>query len=481
MHDAMDRRDFLKYLVGSGIVLCAGWELSVLLNACERGTDHGAKGPLDPRNVILITADTLRADYLHCYGNNRIGTPNIDKLAREGILFRNCFCQSTTTNPSHASILTSLYPKDHRVYLNTDYLPEDVRMISEYMRDAGFNTVGAVSAPHLNPEVSGFGRGFSTFISCQGPQATASQTNQNVLSWLRENSRSKFFMWLHYFDPHTPYTPPTAFGQGYYEGDPRDPRHTSMAEVAYPRRWEKNAALMEWLKGVTDIQFPIAQYMGEISYLDAQIGAVIAALYDQGVQGNTMIIFTSDHGEALGEHHIYFAHAGLYEATVRVPLIVWYPSSLQPDTIDSYVMGIDIMPTILDSCGVEVQASIRGRTLLSLVRGATEAIHDWVFCEHVANNQAMMRNKKWKYIKSLKNWRFNERFIITEGNRELYDLESDPGELNNCANDYPALEKELDEELVAWLEKTPPRRGPMAKPPVSEEVKENLRALGYTD
>jgi len=146
----------------------AGWNEPRIISTVRKKIECAEK-----INVILITADTLRADYLNCYGRKNIDTPNIDKLASQGVVFRNCFCQSSTTNPSHASILTSLYPKDHRVHTNTDCLPEELRMISEDMQDQGFNTFATVSASHLNPKISGFGRGFNTFITCEKPQVIA--------------------------------------------------------------------------------------------------------------------------------------------------------------------------------------------------------------------------------------------------------------------------------------------------------------------
>jgi len=285
-------------------------------------------------------------------------------------------------------------------------------------------------------------------------------------------------MWLHYFDPHAPYTPPEPYTKMYYSGDPRDLRNKTMEEVVYPKRWI-GSKYIEWLHGVTDIQYPISQYMGEVSYLDEQIGELLQKLYKYGLQENTMIIFTSDHGESLSEHHIYFAHAGLYEVTVKVPLIIWFPQKIGHKAVESLVMSVDIMPTVLDFFGLEFPSGIRGKSFLPILHGKEEEIHEQIFCEHVSKTQAMIRNKKWKYIKSLRNWHFGKKFLFTNGDRELYDLNSDPEELNNITNEYPEITEEFDQQLVAWLKDKKAITKPVKTPEVKEEVREKLRALGY--
>ncbi len=482
MQDKVRRRQFLTYLLVSGIATVSSGGLGAVLGACDREERRPADiTSSDPTNVILITADTLRADYLHCYGHENIDTPNIDQLAGEGIQFQHCYCQSTTTNPSHASILTSLYPKDHQVYGNRDYLAEDLRLISEVLQDNGFNTVAFVSVSHLNPGVSGFGRGFNSFISCTSREVEASVTNERVFSWFHEHqgSKSPFFMWVHYFDPHAPYNPPGRFRTMYYSGDPRDPRHSSMAEVRYPKRW-RNSRHMEWLEGITDIEYPISQYMGEVAYLDAQIGRLREGLVYYGLEKNTMIILTADHGESLGEHHIYFAHPGLYEVTTRVPLIFWYPCVFTPQITDNLAMSVDIVPTILDFLRIDQWHGIRGKSLLPLLQGGQEKVRASVYCEYW-ENQVMVRGRKWKYIKSLKSNNYHEKFFVTEGRNELYDVVADPHELINCADQYPKIVERFDQQALAWLRDRRVSEGHRSTPELSQEMEENLRALGYID
>lgn len=478
----MERREFLKYLLASGVA--AGTGVSGLLSGCDRKEDsQNSKGVLGKPNILLITADTLRADYLRCYGHSTIHTPSIDLLADQGVLFRNCFCQSTSTNPSHSSIFTSLYSKDHQVYSNSDYLAQNVRVISEELRDTGYDTGGVVSAAHLNPDVSGFGRGFNSFMQCQPHEIRAAVTNERALSWLRNRGERKepFFMWVHYFDPHAPYVPPDDFKSMYYAGDPRDPGNSSMADVRYPKRWI-DSPYIQWLEGVTDIQYPVSQYMGEVSYLDRHMGHLLGTLFHDGFLENTMVIFTSDHGESLHEHYIYFAHAGLYEPTTRVPLIIWYPQGLSPGIVDNLTMSVDIAPTILDFLGLDPWTGARGKSLVPFLQGRRADIHEFVFCEYW-KNQLMVRDRTWKYIKSLKSNSFHEKFFVIAGKKELYALDSDPQELNDCAAQFPTVVDRLDHEAVAWLSdtRTTISSGARKRQGIREEVQEHLRALGYVD
>ncbi|MBN2199406.1 MAG: sulfatase [Candidatus Aminicenantes bacterium] len=182
----------------------AGWSDPLIVS---RGIAKKISPPPRGANVILITADTLRADHLGCYGSPYVRTPNLDRLAKEGVLFENHFSNANVTNPSHITILSSLYAKDHDVHDNTTPVSPHVTLLPERLRAQGFRTAAFTSVVHLNPPLSGLGQGFDDFSFSPLIERSAALTNRAVFSWLDEHGGEPFFLWIHYFDPHVPYTP----------------------------------------------------------------------------------------------------------------------------------------------------------------------------------------------------------------------------------------------------------------------------------
>ena len=189
---------------------------------------------------------------------------------------------------------------------------------------------------------------------------------------------------------------------------------------------------------------------------------------------------TADHGEALGEHNIYYDHKGLYDQTMHVPLLFRYPGRLKPNVLDGLVGSVDIMPTMLDMVGVKVPKAVRGQSLLPFCKSDCSEINARIYGEHVNDSQVMIRTQEWKFIQSFASLPYHEKFRITKGDMELYNVGEDPNELVNVAQDNPELVSRFSKDIDTWLTDTmlPPRTPENL---MDEESKETLRALGYVE
>lgn len=535
------------------------------------------------RNIILITADTLRADYLGCYGHRIVKTPVIDDLATQSVLFENCIAQCNQTNPSHSSIFTSLYLKDHGVYNNSTLLNEGVLTMAEIFKENGFRTAAFVSASHLNPDQSGFGQGFDDFYTWPGsnpylkqlpPQRQAASTNRDVFSWIVEHHGERFFMWIHYFDPHALYIPPYPYNDMYSRMGTLGPQDKSEEEFFKNRfkleRWtekqfsflkagkgekrfterftdllqqndvssqlfartkdffeedfsfnnfvlwmEENSARLKkgqrpearfssWLdliiplieekkstctlldpqyKNVGDINYPISQYMGEISYLDEQIGMLLQRLKEFGLYDGTDIIFTADHGESMGEHGIYFTHRGLYEPTLKIPLIIKASKIMRGTRIPDVVSSTDILPTLLELHNIKWDGSFRGKSLMNMLGGKnSKSVENLSFSENANKFALSIRTERYKFIKDLETVDYYSFLLgkpqFVEGRDHLYDLRSDPGEKEDLARSHRELLQQFDKRAVAWLEDRLAVPQPEERQ-LDEETIKKLKALGY--
>jgi arylsulfatase A-like enzyme len=506
------------------------------------------------QNVVLITVDTLRADYLGAYGSSTVRTPALDRLAAEGTVFESCYAQTNVTVPSHLTIFTSLPLPDHGVLGNGRPLPRSVVTLPQVFAEAGYRTAAVVSANHLGPEFA-VGHALGTLDHYEAPRrlsepASAAETNRHLFGWIRSACKQPFYVWVHYWDPHMPYAPPPPFDGQYYDDDPYDARHTSMEAAIQPwhhyerrplrpllaahrdelRRlqdelkvsWatlrtlilergdlsqfadDPRAAarlrarldrlaeelranlplqpgLAAWLTNVRDLRFPRARYAGEVSYVDAAIGELRAELERLAIADHTIILVTGDHGESLGEHGIYFGHAGLYEASLRVPLVVWGPGRVAQGRRGELVSSLDVAPTLLGLAGLPVPPTMQGRDLLADSLPEIEIVS-------VANHgrQIMLRDGRWKLIRTLEGFYYVDAFAPRAGDRELYDLWADPAERVNLVSGEPETTARLDAKVDAWLavrstngSRQDRLRGTAVG--LSREQQEGLRALGYVE
>jgi len=395
------------------------------------------------RNVLLISIDTCRADRLSCYGYQRKTTPNIDAIAKEGILFENVVSPVPITLPAHSSMLTGTIPPYHGVHDNYDYrLGAGSVNLAEILKDKGFTTGAIVSAVVMDSEF-GIDQGFDyyndRFEDSAGTvpivQRKGAKTSQLALQWLEDHKNEEFFLFLHYFDPHAEYEPPEPF------------------KSAYAGRL----------------------YAGEIAYADYCIGAVIRRLKDLGLYDSTLLIITADHGESLHEHmektHDYF----IYQSTLRVPLIFRIPGVVGSKRVGDIAGLIDIVPTVCEILGIKAPKPMHGQDLSPYFgRRQPQRRDSHLYCECLTpqrryNTSSLLGvvTDRFKYIQTTQ--------------PELYDLVKDPHEVNNLIKQQPQHARILKDRLKQILEQSIRRDLPDGKPELDEQARRNLESLGYVD
>ena len=433
----------IALVTGAAVVLLA----SVLWILCIGLRHH-------PQNVLLITIDTLRPDHLGCYGYTKIETPHIDRLAAEGVRFETVVVPVPLTTPSHASILTGVYPTRHQIRDNAGFvLAADCPTLAEVLEAKGYATGAVVSGAPLAAEF-GLNRGFDlyddTFTSLAIPakrtgdahaipeknEKKGEEATAVALDWLRRTApkanHRPFFLWVHYYDPHVAYNPPPPY---------RD-------------------------------QYPQRPYDGEIAYTDACVGTLFDGMKKLGLYDNTHIILTADHGESLGEHGELTHGIFIYDATVLVPLILRTPGGWQRSTVcPRQTRSVDIMPTILDLLGAPVPEGLHGRSLVPVIADPSGPSDRTAYLENYANRI----NFGWCVMRAI---RTDTRKYIHSTNPEFYELDIDPGETKNRVNesDEAAPMKQALNTLVTDLAA---KAGPERTTPGSSAVLAKLRSLGY--
>jgi choline-sulfatase len=396
-----------------------------------------------PLDVLLVTLDTTRADRLGCYGDARARTPNLDGLAREGVLFRHAYAHVPLTSPSHASILTGVFPPRHGVHDNGGFvLGPDLPTLAERFVDAGYRTGAFVSAFVLDRRF-GLARGFATYnddmrgsAASRGPRDQAlaigsAVTVPRALAWWSRDDRRPRFLWVHLYDPHAPYDPPEPEA-GAFRADP---------------------------------------YRGEIAHMDAQLGALLRAVRRPPPgRAPALVAVVGDHGESLGEHgeptHNYF----IYEATQRVPLLLSLPGHLPAGRmVDPVVRAVDVMPSILEMAGLPVPPGLDGRSLVPLVTGASDKEPGPAYLESY-------HPRLWWGSRELLGLRTGPWLYIRSPRPELYDVERDPGATSNVAAGQPLEVDRLAQRLAQLVGVGDPLS---RRTTVDPGVARNLQALGY--
>jgi arylsulfatase A-like enzyme len=238
---------------------------------------------------------------------------------------------------------------------------------------------------------------------------------------------------------------------------------------------------LEWLKDARDVNFPISQYMGEISYVDEYVGRLLELLANVRIENNTIIVLTADHGESMTEHDVYFEHYGLFEDIIRVPLILYVPDApYPPKKVTALVESVDIYPTVLDLLELPVPEDLRGKSLLPVMRGESEVHRKNAYSEMAHGLQRAIRTDTYKLIESLSDGNENYSYMFHKGDLELYRLQTDPQEMKNRAVPDAAIASELRTKLNQWSKDFMKLESPEKKE-VSPEMQEHLRALGYLE
>ena len=400
-------------------------------------------------NVVLIALDTQRADHLGCYGYHRRTSPFIDGIARRGVLFERCYAPNIPTHPSFTTMLTGKEAITHNIVNIGGGVPlaDGVRLLPEILGEHGYATAAVDSMGRH------FTRGFDEYVTYQWDTSNPTVLRKAeavtaqalpVIMRLREQPRP-FFLFIHYWDPHTPYLPPPPYRRKFYprERDPYDPHNHSMDEVWTwePFKWY----LHQWLPGVTDAAYVINLYDGETSYMDRHLRLVFQALAP--VQGRTLVIVTADHGEILNEQLGYFDHHGLYEGNVRVPLILYWPGKLPGGRrVPGFVQNLDLAPTVLELAGAPDRDRMEGLSLLPSIFGLRDGNYDELYLSEATwEVKRAIRTDRWKLIDSI------EPDPHGRPMQELFDLEADPREQHNLVDEFPEQARALHARLAAWV------------------------------
>ena len=394
----------------------------------------------DARQIVLISIDTCRADYLSCYGHADKTTPNIDALAAEGILFENVITPIPQTLPAHSSMLTGTIPPYHGVHDNSGFQFATFNVtLAEILRDAGYATGAVVSASVLDSSF-GIDQGFDTYhdrmeSSVAGhivAETKGGKTTRHALDWLENHKDESFFFFLHYFDPHAAYEPPEPFASS----------------------------------------FASNPYAGEIAFTDHCVGRIVDKLKRLGLYDSTLIIITADHGEMLGEHgepeHKYF----IYQAAIKVPLIFKLPGHHKPRRVKSIVGLIDILPTVCSYLSIEIPKNVQGIDLSAGFQGKDIPVQDrHLFCESLwatmygANSLLGIVNDRYKYIQTTR--------------PELYDLIENAAESKNLVEEQQHRALVMQEQLAEMLEQSARPNDVGGESSIDAQTIERIQSLGY--
>ncbi len=427
-HDSTKKSDLLRAFVSS----CLHLGFVVLLCAFV----GCARAPARPRLILLISIDTTRADHLRPYGGP-VAVSTIEALAADGVLYKSAFSHSPQTLPSHASLLTGLLPFEHGARDNVGFTVDSrVATLAERLHQAGYATGAAVSSYILRKE-TGIDRGFDNYDAqltmAAGPEVTIAQVQRAGVEtvaaardWIAEHEKQPAFFFLHLYEPHTPYTPPSPYREQY----------------AQP-------------------------YDGEIAYSDALVSGLIEFLKKERLYESALIVLTSDHGEGLGDHDEQEHGIFLYQSVAHVPLVIKWPGPPRRAIVSTPVQLIDVAPTIVASVGAVPDKAWRGRSLVDL-DDRTDAPPRAIYSESM-------------YPRYHFGW--SELYAVTDGHNryilsprdELYDLDKDVAEKNNLATERRQTRDNMRAVLMPLVQPAN-----TARPrEVSTEDLEKFQALGY--
>jgi arylsulfatase A-like enzyme len=441
-----------------------------LLFAVSAACHYGARSA-ERLNVLLVTLDTTRTDYVSPTGGDPRVTPQLQALGERSAVFTHAVSETNVTNPSHLTIMSGLRAIEHGVLSNVLPVPPSVDTLAEAMERAGYRTAGFPAARHLGPEMGW--RGFDLLPGVE-QAVDARWITDRTVSWLTQSSDRPFFLWAHYFDPHALYTPPPEIAALFYRVNPAAGDDPPIAARDYFSKRPGAAAVAQWLGETRDPEYPRAMYAAEIHYVDREIGRLLAELESAGLADNTLVVVVGDHGESLGEHGIFYDHFGLYEPQLLIPLLFHVPG-LAPTRSGALVSTLDVAPTIAALTGVRFRHQLSGRSLLPLLRGEDTAVFSTTTTlvhQNAHNHSVAVRQGPWKLI-----WPINLEHSILSHEPELYQLEDDPGELTNLARAEPQRVREMRRLLQPWIELGRVERGDGFH--LAPAALEQLRALGY--
>ena len=422
-------------------------------------------------NVILISIDTLRYDHLSCYGYKRNTSPFLAKIAKDGILFENVIPSSSWTAPSMVSMFTSLNSSEHGIIhgtfkngnvYNQEALKESLITLPVILKKHGFFTMGFSTNPHLSKKL-GFAKGFDVFV--YAPFYDSQKLNKVILDFKTKYLKKdkKFFLWIHYMDPHWPYIARNPWMKEYANKDFND-INFQLLPWAFKDKYELdgNKDLLENL---------IARYDSEINFLDTKISSLYKSL---PVDDNNLVIITADHGEEFLEHDGFTHGNNLYNQTTRVPLIIKLPSFMNKKgiSIEDNVGIIDIVPTLLSLLNIPVEPKFQGKNLMPLIENGKTFKKRIIISELFKGikNILSFTQDRWKYIYDFKT-----------NKAELFDLKSDKDEKVNLIDKNLVIKSSMEKQLKAHLESLKGKKIQARLVRPDKKNVESLKSLGYIE
>jgi arylsulfatase A-like enzyme/Flp pilus assembly protein TadD len=418
---------------------CAFLLVATSVFACAQRSTEAKPSP----NVVFITIDTLRPDHLGCYGYKQIRTPNIDALASEGVRFERAYTPVPVTLPAHTVILTGTYPMLSGMHdFSGNKLNLSQLTLASVLKQHGYAT-GAVIGSAVLDSRFGLNQGFDFYYdhfdfnrlqesNLEEMKRQGGAVTDTALDWLGKNHQNKFFLWMHLYDPHYPYRPPTPYSEQYKD----------------------------------------RPYDGEIAFADAQIGRLITFLKAKGLYRNTLIVLAGDHGESLGEHgektHGFF----IYNSTLHVPVIIRLPGISRARLVPETMSLADLMPTVLHVLKIDIPSQVQGVNLLPLLTqnklDESRNLYAETFLPRLHFNWSELRaveTRKYQFIDAPK--------------PELYDLSQDPGETHNLYADKKAVADELRARLASLISQYSAGQELAEKTGLDPSLMERLKSLGY--
>ena len=434
---------------------CAAWaaclSMAFMLSAC---TSQPPAPVARDVNVLFITLDTTRADHLSCYAAEgareiRRGakTPNLDALAARGVRFMHATSQVPLTLPSHACMFTGTYPEVHQLRDMGGFVLDPKHLtLAKMAHDSGFQTAAFVGSKAVGRQW-GLQQGFDVYddhmpsrdqeegkLPGVFPERRAAETSDRAIEWLKQHGQQKFFLWIHYYDPHDPYDPPEPYKAEY----PKDP------------------------------------YSGEIAYTDEQVGRVLATLDELKLRQRTLVVVLGDHGEGLNDHGEQTHGIFVYDDTLHVPLLMAGPDIPSGKAIPTQVRTIDLLPTVAEYLHLPPNPAAQGVSLLPLIERGRPIIgknSNYAYVETLYPKTYMnwselrgMRTDRWKFVLAPK--------------PELYDLQHDPGEKENVISRYPA-EADLLQKKIWEVIGPAAQDQKLAYTPMNRATRQELESLGY--
>ncbi|UCB61217.1 MAG: sulfatase [Candidatus Bathyarchaeota archaeon] len=487
-------------------------------------------------NVVFVIIDALRARNLSCYGYSKPTTPNIDLLARQGMLFEKAFSCTNVTDSSLTSIFSGKYPINHGIISHGIPLSDkklkkisEIQFLHEILKSQGYLTLAVdwlkrwhkrnydvyydlfhgqqdphgiskkrtikykmLKAAANAIRLLGMKKAYKRGKARLGYGREAETVSAVAMNLIKRNLKRKFFIFIHFWDTHAIYNPPQPYVDKFYHHE--DTEQEDLGKVLDQiRNQGRREYLKEHLKEAPNTDYVIAQYDGAIAYADHELGKILNFLEDHGISEKTLFVLTSDHGESLTEHGILFDHHGLYDVSIHVPLIISGPGIPSGKRVDGLVQHVDLVPTLLDILNIPISNKnmFDGNSLVPLITDEVSSMRPAIFAEEAYyERKRAVRTNDYKYIVALSK---RDAFCrccqsIHGGQEELYNLRKDPDETQNIVGKDHKAKEAIERRLLDWvklfdhpaLEKSSTEKRTYSREE-EKEVIERLRKLGYME